>query len=39
LSFLHEARIDFIMLMGALAVVIDSGFQIGNQRRWYQERG
>jgi uncharacterized membrane protein YphA (DoxX/SURF4 family) len=35
LSFLHEARIDLVMLMGALAVAVDAGFQIG-RRRWYQ---
>jgi uncharacterized membrane protein YphA (DoxX/SURF4 family) len=38
LSFLHEARIDLVMLMSTLAVVVDSGFQVGNSRRWYQSR-
>jgi putative oxidoreductase len=36
LSFLHEAQIDLCMIVGSLAVAIDSGLQIGRRRRWYQ---
>jgi uncharacterized membrane protein YphA (DoxX/SURF4 family) len=35
-SFFHEARVDLLMLVCTLAVVIDSGVQVGRQRRWYQ---
>lgn len=36
LSFLHEARTDLCMTFGAVAVLIDSGLQVGRRRRWYQ---
>jgi uncharacterized membrane protein YphA (DoxX/SURF4 family) len=39
LSFLHEARLDLCMIFGSLAVLIDSGVQIGRRRRWYQSKG
>ena len=38
LSFLHEARVDLCMFVGSLAVLIDSGQQIGRKRHWYQSR-
>jgi uncharacterized membrane protein YphA (DoxX/SURF4 family) len=38
LSFLHEARVDLCMLFGSVAILIDSGLQIGRKRRWYQSR-
>jgi uncharacterized membrane protein YphA (DoxX/SURF4 family) len=39
LSFLHEARLDLSMLVGAVAVLIDSGVRVGRRRPWYQSRG
>ncbi len=36
LGFLHEARTDLCMLFGSLAIVLDSGLQLGRKRRWYQ---
>jgi uncharacterized membrane protein YphA (DoxX/SURF4 family) len=36
LSYLHEARIDVLLLFVTLAIVIDSGLLIGHRRRWYQ---
>jgi uncharacterized membrane protein YphA (DoxX/SURF4 family) len=36
LSFLHEARTDLCMILGLLAVAINSGVQVGRRRRWYQ---
>lgn len=36
LSFLHEARTDLCMLFGTVAIVIDSGLQLGRKHRWYQ---
>jgi uncharacterized membrane protein YphA (DoxX/SURF4 family) len=36
LSFFHQARTDFCMVFGLLAVVIDSGLKVGRKRRWYQ---
>jgi uncharacterized membrane protein YphA (DoxX/SURF4 family) len=36
LSFFHQARTDFCMVFGLLAVVIDSGLKLGRKRRWYQ---
>lgn len=38
LSFLHEARVELCMIFGTLAVLVDSGLQIGRRREWYQER-
>jgi uncharacterized membrane protein YphA (DoxX/SURF4 family) len=38
-SFLHEARVDLCMLLGTLAVLIDSGLKVGRRRQWYQSRG
>jgi uncharacterized membrane protein YphA (DoxX/SURF4 family) len=37
LSFFHAARIDFCMVFGLLAIVIDSGLHLGRRRRWYQD--
>jgi uncharacterized membrane protein YphA (DoxX/SURF4 family) len=39
LSFFHQARTDFCMIFGLVAVVIDSGFHLGRRRRWYQSGG
>jgi putative oxidoreductase len=39
LSFLHEARTDLCMLFGTIAILIDSGMQMGHKRQWYQPRG
>jgi uncharacterized membrane protein YphA (DoxX/SURF4 family) len=36
LSFFHQARTDFCMIFGLLAIVIDSGLKLGRRRRWYQ---
>jgi uncharacterized membrane protein YphA (DoxX/SURF4 family) len=36
LSFLHQARTDLCMLLGLLAVCIDSGVTLGRRRQWYQ---
>ena len=36
LSFFHQARTDFCMVFGLLAIVIDSGLKLGRRRRWYQ---
>ena len=36
LSFLHEARTDLCMLVGCIAVLIDSGTRLGQGKRWYQ---
>jgi uncharacterized membrane protein YphA (DoxX/SURF4 family) len=36
MSFFHQARTDFCMMCGLLAVVIDCGIQIGRRRQWYQ---
>jgi uncharacterized membrane protein YphA (DoxX/SURF4 family) len=38
LSFFHEARVDLCMLFGSVAVLIDSGLQVGRKRHWYQSR-
>lgn len=38
LSFLHEARIELFLIFGTLAVLVDSGLQIGRRREWYQDR-
>jgi len=39
LSFLHQARTDFCMVFGLLAVIIDSGLHMGRRRPWYQSKG
>jgi uncharacterized membrane protein YphA (DoxX/SURF4 family) len=39
LSFFHEARTDLCMLLGLLAVAIDSGVRVGRKRPWYQSKG
>lgn len=39
LSFFHEARTDFCMVFGLLAIVIDSGVRAGRRRPWYQSKG
>jgi uncharacterized membrane protein YphA (DoxX/SURF4 family) len=36
LSFFHQARTDFCMVFGLLAILIDSGLKVGKKRRWYQ---
>jgi uncharacterized membrane protein YphA (DoxX/SURF4 family) len=36
-GFLHEARTDFCMLIGAVVILLDSGIQFG-RRRWYQSK-
>jgi uncharacterized membrane protein YphA (DoxX/SURF4 family) len=36
MSFFHQARTDFCMMCGLLAVVIDCGLQLGRRRQWYQ---
>lgn len=38
-SFLHEALFDMCMIIGTLAVLIDSGLKVGRRRHWYQSRG
>jgi putative oxidoreductase len=38
LSFFHEARTDFCMIFGALAVLLDSGLRVGRRRPWYQSK-
>jgi len=35
-SFFHEARTDLAMLISLIAIVIDSGAQLGRKKRWYQ---
>lgn len=39
LSFLHEARTDFCMLFGNIAIIIDTGLRMGRRRPWYQSKG
>jgi hypothetical protein len=34
LSFLHEARTDLCMLFGCVAILVDSGLQLGHKKRW-----
>lgn len=36
LTFFHQARTDFCMILGLLAIAIDSGVRMGRRRRWYQ---
>jgi len=36
MSFFHEALTELCMVFGLLAIVIDSGIQIGRRRKWYQ---
>lgn len=36
LSFLHEARTDFCMLIGCAAILIDGGLKLGKKKQWYQ---
>ena len=36
LTFFHQARTDFCMIFGLLAIAIDSGVRMGRRRRWYQ---
>jgi len=38
LSFFHQARTDFCMIFGLLAVAIESGLKVGRRRRWYQSK-
>lgn len=38
-TFLHEARVDFCMLLGTVAVLIDAGLKVGRRRPWYQSKG
>jgi uncharacterized membrane protein YphA (DoxX/SURF4 family) len=37
LSFFHQARTDLCMVFGLLAILIDSGLQVGRRRKWYQD--
>jgi uncharacterized membrane protein YphA (DoxX/SURF4 family) len=39
LSFFHEARTDLYTLVGAVAVLVDSGLRMGRRRPWYQSKG
>jgi uncharacterized membrane protein YphA (DoxX/SURF4 family) len=39
LSFFHEARTDFCMIFGTIAVLLDSGLRMGRRRPWYQSKG
>ena len=39
LGFLHEARTDLCMFFGTIAILVDSGIQVGRKRQWYQPRG
>jgi uncharacterized membrane protein YphA (DoxX/SURF4 family) len=39
LSFFHQARTDLCMVLGLLAVMIDSGLHLGRRRHWYQSKG
>jgi putative oxidoreductase len=34
LSFIHEARTDLCMLVGLVAILLDSGIKIGQRRGW-----
>ncbi len=36
LSFLHEARTDLCMLVGCIAILLDSGLTMGNSKRLFQ---
>ena len=36
LSFFHEARTDLCMLLGLVAIAIDSGVRAGRRKQWYQ---
>lgn len=36
LSFLHEARTDLCMLLGTLAVLLDSGLKLGKKTKWFE---
>jgi len=36
LSFLHEARTDLCMLVGCVAVLLDSGLTMGSSKRMFQ---
>jgi uncharacterized membrane protein YphA (DoxX/SURF4 family) len=38
LAFFHEARTDFCMIFGLLAITIDSGLKLGRRRPWYQSK-
>ena len=35
-SFLHEARTDLCMLLGTLAVLLDSGLRLGKKTKWFE---
>jgi hypothetical protein len=39
LSFFHEARTDFCMIFGTIAVLLDCGLRMGRRRPWYQSKG
>ncbi|MGD0829585.1 MAG: DoxX family membrane protein [Terracidiphilus sp.] len=39
LTFFHQARTDFCMIFGLIAIAIDSGVRLGRRRRWYQSKG
>ncbi len=36
LSFLHEARTDLCMLVGCVAILLDSGLTMGSSKRMFQ---
>jgi hypothetical protein len=36
LAFFHAARVELVMLVSALAILIDSGLHLANRRRWYE---
>lgn len=37
-GFLHAARMDVAMLFCSVATLIDRGLQIGQRRKWYQDK-
>jgi uncharacterized membrane protein len=36
LSFLHQARTDFCMILGLAVILIDSGIHFVRRKQWYQ---
>ena len=36
LSFLHEARTDLCMVLGCVAVLLDSGMKLVRQKKWFE---
>lgn len=35
-AFMHEARTDLCMLLGTIAILVDSGLKLGRKKQWYQ---